>query len=309
MKSLIGPRTRMIIRTRRTTRAAACSTAEDMATLRRADARYRHRRARRRGSRAHLLRGQHQSLCRHPELAARSIVVSSRQDLSHHRLEDRLRGRPAGADDRVPQVPSSTCYCQHTRPARPRQNTCRTPRLPSRLVDLLPAEARFLPPKADEGLTLRTAACRRGTYFQLARYDAISQQPDREFAEWMTRGRCRRHSVSVFTTTATTSMSCFCFMKRKRRWRPRARSCGRFDADRCYSFAVGDCLTVGQKPTSNQQNLLWMIVALLYGIGLGTVLPALLFPLSRSGGIAMKVCSRRRTFSRSASTSSSLGYL
>ena len=27
----------------------------------------------------------------------------------------------------------------------------------------------------------------RGTYFQLARYDRISDLPDREFAEWMTR--------------------------------------------------------------------------------------------------------------------------
>ncbi len=27
----------------------------------------------------------------------------------------------------------------------------------------------------------------RGTYFQLARYSAISDLPDREFAQWMTR--------------------------------------------------------------------------------------------------------------------------
>ncbi|MDX9707756.1 MAG: aminotransferase class I/II-fold pyridoxal phosphate-dependent enzyme, partial [Azospira sp.] len=27
----------------------------------------------------------------------------------------------------------------------------------------------------------------RGTYFQLARYGAISDKPDREFAEWLTR--------------------------------------------------------------------------------------------------------------------------
>ena len=27
----------------------------------------------------------------------------------------------------------------------------------------------------------------RGTYFQLARYDAISDRPEREFAEWLTR--------------------------------------------------------------------------------------------------------------------------
>jgi methionine aminotransferase len=27
----------------------------------------------------------------------------------------------------------------------------------------------------------------RGTYFQLARYDAISALPDREFSQWMTR--------------------------------------------------------------------------------------------------------------------------
>ncbi len=27
----------------------------------------------------------------------------------------------------------------------------------------------------------------RGTYFQLVRYDAISDMPDREFAQWLTR--------------------------------------------------------------------------------------------------------------------------
>jgi methionine aminotransferase len=56
----------------------------------------------------------------------------------------------------------------------------------------------------------------RGTYFQLARYDRISDLPDREFAEWMTREvgwrssrvglQCRRRDDKVVR---------FCFAKRE----------------------------------------------------------------------------------------------
>jgi methionine aminotransferase len=47
------------------------------------------------------------------------------------------------------------------------------------------AQARVLP-RAVTCFALRVAAC-RGTYFQLARYRAISDLPDREFAHWLTR--------------------------------------------------------------------------------------------------------------------------
>ena len=56
----------------------------------------------------------------------------------------------------------------------------------------LPWAGRFLPPKRDRFAALLAATpfellpC-HGTYFQLARYDAISDRPDREFFRWLTR--------------------------------------------------------------------------------------------------------------------------
>ena len=60
--------------------------------------------------------------------------------------------------------------------------TCATPRATS--AGRLPAKRDFFR-RAMQGSRFELLPC-HGTYFQLARYDAISRQPDRTFAEWLT---------------------------------------------------------------------------------------------------------------------------
>ncbi len=88
---------------------------------------------------------QHQSVAGHPELAARSIVVSLWQDLSHHRLESRLRAWPRGIDGRVPEGPPvQRVHGQYAVPV----GNCRVHGrhvAPSRTGSLLRREARVLP--------------------------------------------------------------------------------------------------------------------------------------------------------------------
>jgi methionine aminotransferase len=57
----------------------------------------------------------------------------------------------------------------------------------------------------------------RGTYFQLARYDRISDLPDRAFAEWMTREvGVAVIPVSVFNADSRDDKVVrFCFAKRE----------------------------------------------------------------------------------------------
>jgi methionine aminotransferase len=129
---------------------------------------------------------RHASLCGDPELAERSIVVSSFGKTYH------ITGWKIGyvvapaalmAEFRkvhqfnvfTVHAPSQLAIAEYMQDAR-------------RHLDL----AAFYQQKRDFFRDLLAATpfellpC-RGTYFQLARYDRISDLPDREFAEWLTR--------------------------------------------------------------------------------------------------------------------------
>ncbi|PKO48168.1 MAG: aminotransferase [Betaproteobacteria bacterium HGW-Betaproteobacteria-4] len=129
---------------------------------------------------------QHASLCARPELAARSIVVSSFGKTYH------ITGwkigyvvGPAALMAEFRKVHQFNVFTVHTPSqlglAEYMQDADRHLRL-----------AAFYQEKRDFFRQLLAATpfellpC-RGTYFQLARYDRISDLPDREFAEWMTR--------------------------------------------------------------------------------------------------------------------------
>jgi methionine aminotransferase len=129
---------------------------------------------------------QHASLCAHPELAARSIVVSSFGKTYH------ITGwkigyvvGPAALMAEFRKLHQFNVFTVHTPSqlalAEYMQDADRHLRL-----------AAFYQEKRDFFRQLLAATpfellpC-RGTYFQLARYDRISDLPDREFAEWMTR--------------------------------------------------------------------------------------------------------------------------
>lgn len=129
---------------------------------------------------------QHASLCAHPELAARSIVVSSFGKTYH------ITGwkigyvvGPAALMAEFRKVHQFNVFTVHTPSqlalAEYMQDADRHLRL-----------AAFYQEKRDFFRQLLAATpfellpC-RGTYFQLARYDRISELPGREFAEWMTR--------------------------------------------------------------------------------------------------------------------------
>ncbi len=118
----------------------------------RAAAADRRRRHQRRGLRAHGLRRrapERGTLCRARGADRRDLEL--RQDLSRHRLEDRLRGRAGAAQCRVPQgAPVQRLHRQHADAARRRQLPGR-PLAPSRAGGVLSRQARPLPrrPRGD----------------------------------------------------------------------------------------------------------------------------------------------------------------
>ena len=129
---------------------------------------------------------QHASLCGHPELAARSIVVSSFGKTYH------ITGwkigyvvGPAALMAEFRKVHQFNVFTVHGPSqlalADYMQNASRHLKL-----------AAFYEEKRDffRAILAQTPfellPC-RGTYFQLASYRALSDRPDREFAEWMTR--------------------------------------------------------------------------------------------------------------------------
>ena len=129
---------------------------------------------------------QHASLCAHPELAARSIVVSSFGKTYHITGWKIGYGvGPAALMAEFRKVHQFNVFTVHTPSqlalAEYMQDAGRHLRL-----------AAFYEEKRDFFRQLLAATpfellpC-RGTYFQLARYDRISDLPDRAFAEWMTR--------------------------------------------------------------------------------------------------------------------------
>jgi len=130
--------------------------------------------------------GEHQSVCRHPALAARSIVVSSFGKTYHitgWKIGDVLGAQALMSEFRkvhqfnvfTVNTPCQLGIAEYMRDA-------------SRHLGL----ADFYRQKRDffrqqmQGSRFELLPC-RGTYFQLARYSAISDLPDREFAQWMTR--------------------------------------------------------------------------------------------------------------------------
>ncbi len=129
---------------------------------------------------------QHASVCSHPELAARSIVVSSFGKTYH------ITGWKIG------YVLASTAIMAEFRKVH--QFNVFTVHAPSQLglADYMQDASRhlglakFYQEKRDffrhlmADTPFELLPC-RGTYFQLASYRGMSDLPDRQFAEWMTR--------------------------------------------------------------------------------------------------------------------------
>jgi len=129
---------------------------------------------------------QHASLCAHPELAARSLVVSSFGKTYH------ITGwkigyvvGPAALMGEFRKVHQFNVFTVH---APSQLAIAEYMQDASRHLGL----AAFYQEKRDSFCRLMAETpfellpC-RGTYFQLARYDRVSDLPDRAFAEWLTR--------------------------------------------------------------------------------------------------------------------------
>ncbi len=129
---------------------------------------------------------QHASLCAHPELAARSLVVSSFGKTYH------ITGwkigyvvGPAALMGEFRKVHQFNVFTVH---APSQLAIAEYMQDASRHLGL----ATFYQEKRDSFRCLMADTpfellpC-RGTYFQLARYDRVSDLPDRAFAEWLTR--------------------------------------------------------------------------------------------------------------------------
>ena len=129
---------------------------------------------------------EHASFCADPELAARSLVVSSFGKTYH--ITGWKIGTivgPAALMAEFRKVHQFNVFTVHT----PSQLAlAEYMQDPARHLGL----AAFYQEKRDLFRQLLAATpfellpC-RGTYFQLARYDAVDDRPDREFAEWLTR--------------------------------------------------------------------------------------------------------------------------
>jgi methionine aminotransferase len=187
VRSLIGPRTRMIIINSPHNPTGSLLATEDLAALAEvtrdtgivvlSDEVYEH---------IVFAGARHESVARHAELAARSIVVSSFGKTYH------ITGwkigyvlAPAVLMREFRKVHQFNVFTVNT----PCQiGIAEYMRDASRHLGL----AAFYEHKRDffreqlRGSRFELLPC-RGTYFQLARYDAISPLPDRDFAQWMTR--------------------------------------------------------------------------------------------------------------------------
>ena len=159
---------------------------------------------------------QHASLCGHPELAARSIVVSSFGKTYH------ITGwkigyvvAPAALMAEFRKVHQFNVFTVH---APSQLAIAEYMQDASRHLGL----AAFYQEKRDFFRQLMAAThfellpC-HGTYFQLARYDGISDLPDRAFAEWLTREvGVAVIPVSVFYADGhDDKVVRFCFAKRE----------------------------------------------------------------------------------------------
>ncbi len=128
----------------------------------------------------------HLSVATHPELAARSIVVSSFGKTYH--ITGWKIGYVVGATDLMAEFRKVHQFNVFTVNAPCQLGIADYMHDASRHQGL----AAFYQQKRDffraqmQGSRFELLPC-HGSFFQLARYEAISQLPDREFAQWMTR--------------------------------------------------------------------------------------------------------------------------
>jgi methionine transaminase len=158
---------------------------------------------------------RHESICRHPELAARSFVVSSFGKTYHVTgWKVGYVAAPAPLSAEFRKVHQYNVFTVNT----PMQHG-----LASYMAD--PAPYLGLPAFYQRKRDLFRAGLQGtrfellpadGTYFQCLRYDAISGAPEAEFAEWLTREvKVAAIPVSAFYQTGKESgIVRFCFAKK-----------------------------------------------------------------------------------------------
>ena len=158
---------------------------------------------------------RHESMARHPELAARSFVVGSFGKTYH------VTGwkigyvvAPAALTAELRKVHQFVTFSTHT----PAQHAIAEFLAARTGLDELPA---FFQRKRDlflrlmQGSRFAALPC-SGSYFQLMDYSAISDMPDADFAIWMTK----EHGVASIPTSAMLQRSTapqvvrFCFAKK-----------------------------------------------------------------------------------------------
>jgi methionine aminotransferase len=157
---------------------------------------------------------RHESLCRHPELAARSFVVSSFGKTYHVTgWKVGYVAAPAALTAEFRKLHQYNVFSVNT----PMQHGLAAHMADPKPYLELPAFYQrkrdlFRAGLANSRFTLLPA---RGTYFQCVRYDAISAAPEAEFAEWLTSEiKVAAIPVSAFYGKATESgIVRFCFAK------------------------------------------------------------------------------------------------
>jgi methionine aminotransferase len=217
VRSLLSPRTRMIIINSPHNPTGSLFVAEDLAALAEltrdtdivllADEVYEH---------IVFDGAQHQSVAAHSELAARSIVVSSFGKTYH--ITGWKIGYVLGARELMREFRKVHQFNVFTVNTPCQLGIAEYMRDASRHLGL----AAFYEQKRDF-FSRQLAGCRfellpcRGTYFQLARYSAIVDLPDQEFARWLTREvGVAVIPVSVFNHDAhDEGVVRFCFAKQE----------------------------------------------------------------------------------------------
>lgn len=187
VRALITPRTRMIIVNSPNNPAGSLLDADDLEALAEltrdtdivvlADEVYEHI----------VFDGQrHLSVAAHPQLSTRSIVVSSFGKTYH--ITGWKVGYVLGAADLMTEFRKVHQFNVFTVNTPCQIGIAEYMRDPARHLGL----AAFYQHKRDffreqlRGTRFELLPC-RGTYFQLARYDTVSDLPDRDFATWLTR--------------------------------------------------------------------------------------------------------------------------
>jgi methionine aminotransferase len=158
---------------------------------------------------------QHESLCRHPELAERAFVVSSFGKTYHVTgWKVGYVAAPAALSAEFRKVHQYNVFTVNT----PMQHGIASYMADPAPYLTLPA---FYQRKRDlfrDGLkgSRFTLLPADGTYFQCVRYDAISSLPEAAFAEWLTREvKVAAIPVSAFYSDGTESgIVRFCFAKK-----------------------------------------------------------------------------------------------